>query len=132
MPSRETPRRINGMTVVGRSPPPVSPLAATPPPYLMRASTLASVTPPTQSTAADQVMDWSGFPGAVSAAPPMAPAAPHPGRASPPPTQSTAADQVMDWSGLPGSVSAAQSMTSTAPNERRYSWPSALPVLATT
>ncbi|MCB0969314.1 MAG: phosphatase PAP2 family protein, partial [Ilumatobacter sp.] len=60
MPSRLTPRRMNGSTVVGRPGPPVRPLAATEPPYCTCLSTLASVTPPTQSTAPAQRVDSSG------------------------------------------------------------------------
>ena len=50
-PCRRTLRRINGITVVGRSKPPARPQAATQPRYCVCASTLANTGPPTVSTA---------------------------------------------------------------------------------
>src|SRR5215510_3763301 len=49
MPMSDTPRRMNGATVAGRSIPPASPQAATAPPYRGIDSTLASVVDPTVS-----------------------------------------------------------------------------------
>ena len=50
IPAKVTPRRINGITVAGRSGPCAKPQAATVPPYLVCAMALAKVWLPTAST----------------------------------------------------------------------------------
>ena len=52
MPKSDTPRKMNGATLVGRSMPPASPQAATAPPYFVIDSRLASVVEPTEVDAA--------------------------------------------------------------------------------
>ena len=57
---------MNGRTVVGRSAPPTLPLAATAPKGARRASTCASVAPPTASTAPAHAGFCSGLPTSLS------------------------------------------------------------------
>ena len=49
MPKSDTPRKMNGATLPGRSMPPASPQAAMAPPYLVIDSALANVVDPTES-----------------------------------------------------------------------------------
>ncbi|MNV92679.1 hypothetical protein D3C71_1872990 [compost metagenome] len=63
MPSKATPRRMNGATDAGKSMPWASPQAATAPRYCMAAQTLAKVWLPTESTAPAQRSLARGLPG---------------------------------------------------------------------
>ena len=81
-PCRRTLRRMNGITVVGRSWPPARPQAATTPPYCICASTLASIVEPTVSTAAAHCSDSSGRAGSVISSRPRNAVAPSPARYS--------------------------------------------------
>ena len=80
IPYSVTPRRMNGNTVVGNSAPPTLPLAATAPKGARRASTWASVAPPTASTAPDHAGAWSGLLKSVSSSRGMTSLAPSPRR----------------------------------------------------
>ena len=62
MPKSDTPRKMNGATLPGRSMPPASPQAATAPPYLVIDSRLASVVEPTESMPPAQRSLASGLP----------------------------------------------------------------------
>ena len=64
MPKSDTPRKMNGATLPGRSMPPASPQAATAPPYFVIDSRLASVVEPTESMPPAQRSLASGFGGA--------------------------------------------------------------------
>ena len=66
MPNGEAPHRINGATEIGKSMPPARPQAATAPPWLVVASTLASVVETTESAAPVRHCFSSGFAGPAS------------------------------------------------------------------
>ena len=78
MPNRETPLKMKGATLPGRSIPAARPQAATTPPYLVMERTLASVAEPTESTAAAQRSLASGLGGPLSSARSMISFAPSP------------------------------------------------------
>ncbi len=80
IPKSDTPRRMNGATLVGRSIPPASPHAATAPWYDVAAITFASVLEPTLSTPPAHLSFASGRGSPESSARGMISVAPSPFR----------------------------------------------------